>query len=405
MILAVAVGAGAKVAMADLPGGVFTPGDIVVVQGGDAVNTQTNDTGTVPGYLDEYTPTGTLVGQVALPTATSGSNNPLSIINANGFEHEGLLTLSESGSLLSFAGYDGAPGTTAFSSYNGTVGTIGNSTSTLNTSTTLATGGQSVRAATTIDGNEFYVALSHGSATGGPGGLNYISGSGASATDTNLGGTLDPRSVVILGGASPSTGVLVSGSGSSSFSGFGGTGHSTYGLTGSGGGLPTATPISGSQIAADASDGSDVIFDNEPGNTHSYHGYNTMYLSGNTSATTGFVEKYTYNGTNFTIDGSTVLTTTTDDQDPVGITVQKDASTGNIDVFYTLLGGIYELNTPDNSTSGFSSTTSSLIVASPTGSDFYGIANAPVAVPEPASISLIAIGAGGLLARRRRKMV
>jgi hypothetical protein len=375
----------------------FTPGDLVVLQGGDSVNTQTVDTGTVPAYLDEYSITGTLEGQV--PISDTGAN-ALTLDNIGSFNHEGVLTLSENHQLLTFEGYNGAAGTTTASNYaTGTIGTIGNSTSTLNTTTTFADDNQTVRAATTIDGNEFWVALAHGLTTSA-GGLNYISGTGPTASQTVLGGLLDARSTVILGGSNLSTAVLVSGSGSSSFEGFGGTGHGVFGLTGSSG-PPTTSSISGSQINNDASDGSDMVFTNEPGDSNSYHGYNTMYLSGNTSAVAGFVEKYSYNGTVFAADGPVV--DTVGSVDPIGITTMIDPSTGNVDVFYTEPTGIYELTAPDNSTETFNAAAATLVVANPTGAAFYGIANAPVAVPEPASISLLALGGSALLMRKRRR--
>jgi hypothetical protein len=375
----------------------FTPGDLVVLDG----TSQAEDSGTVPALLLEYTPSGSLVGQLTVPSSTSGLNNPLTLNNAGGISisHEGVLTLSENGQWLAFDGYDAGPGSTAGTSLTtGTVAEVGQN-AVLDTSTTIATGGQNVRAATTIDGNEYYVAMSHGTSTSGPGGLSYISGIGASATVTNLGGTLDPRALAVLGGANPSTGVLVAGSGSSSFAGFGGTGHGVYGLTASGGGLPTATPIAGSQINGDASDGNDDIFTNEPGNTNSYHGYNTLFIAANTSGVAGFIEKYEFNGTAFEPVGSIVDTFST--VLPIGLTTQLDSSTGNVDVFYTEPTGIYELNTPNSATAGFISSTSSLVAGAPSDSAFYGISNAP-AVPEPATLSIVAIGTVGLLARRRR---
>ncbi len=393
---AVAAAGMGSVVRADLT--TFTPGDLVVLDG----TSQAEDTGTVPAVLLEYTPTGTLVGQLTVPSSASGSNNPLTLNNASAvsLSHEGVLTLSENGQWLAFAGYDATPGaTTAPNDTTGTVAEVNLFAPTLsvNTSTTIADGGTNVRAATTIDGNEFWVAEAHGTSSSGPGGLSYISGTGAGATVTNLGGTLDPRAVTVLGGANPSTGVLVAGSGSSSFAGFGGTGHGVYGLTASGGGLPTATPIAGSQINGDASDGNDEIFTNEPGDTNSYNGYNTLFIAANTSGVAGFIEKYEYNGSLFEPVGSIVDTAGT--VLPIGLTTQLDATTGNVDVFYTEPTGIYELNTADNATSGFISSTSSLVASAPSDTAFYGISN----VPEPASAGLAALSAFGLLARRRSR--
>jgi hypothetical protein len=400
MVIAAALAAAGigSAARADLTS--FTPGDLVVLDG----TSQAEDTGTVPAVLLEYTPSGTLVGQLTVPSTTSGTTNALTLDNASAASHEGVLTLSENGQWLTFAGYDAPAGSTAAT--NDGTGTIAEinlfaPTLSVNTTTTIAneTGasGTNVRAATTIDGNEFWVAQSHASASPNPGGLTYISGTGASATPTSLGDTLDPRDLAILGGSNPSTGVLVAGSGSSSFDGFGGSGHGVYGLTGSGGGVPTTTPISGTQINSDATDGSGLIFTNEPGDANSYHGYNTLFVAGNTSAVNGFIEKYEYNGTQFLAVGSIVDTTGT--VDPVGLTTQLDPTTGNVDIFYTEPNGIYELNTPNVATSGFISSTSTLVVSAPSDSAFYGIAN----VPEPTTVGLVAVSAVGLLARRRSR--
>ncbi len=384
----------------------FTYGDLVVLQG-----VQTTGTGTVAAYLDEYSPYG-LEGQVAIPTNASGSNNPLTLNNATSASHEGILTLSENQQYLTFAGYNTGTGSTNFSGLaSGTIGIVNFNTSTLSTSTVIPSGGENVRAATTIDGKEFYVSVAHGTVAGGPGGLNYVSGSGPTATNTVLGGLLDSRSVQILGGSNPSTAVLSAGTGSSSFniSSFSqpasANGHGVFALTGPTGGLPTSsTGLTGADIIGDATDGSDIVYDTEPGNSNSYHGYNTMYVAGNTSANEGYIEKFSYNGSGFApvslveTYGSTTPATAIN---PIGITVQHDSITGNTDVFYTETTGIYELNTLDNSTSGFLSSTSTVFATAPAGSAFYGIANAPV--PEPTTLGILAVGAVGMLGRRKRR--
>jgi len=85
----------------------FTPGDLVVLDG----TSHAEDSGTVPALLLEYTPSGSLVGQLTVPSSTSGLNNPLTLNNAGGISisHEGVLTLSENGQWLAFDGYDAGP--------------------------------------------------------------------------------------------------------------------------------------------------------------------------------------------------------------------------------------------------------------------------------------------------------
>ena len=53
----------------------FTPGNVVIYRVGDGSGSLVN-TGN-PVFLDEYTPTGTLVQSIALPTATAGANHRL----------------------------------------------------------------------------------------------------------------------------------------------------------------------------------------------------------------------------------------------------------------------------------------------------------------------------------------
>ena len=92
----------------------FTPGDIVVYRVGDgtATNFVTSKTNAV--FLDEYSPSGTLVQSIPLPTTASAGSNPLTQNTSSGAQ--GFLADSADGHYLYLAGYDAVPGTTISSS-------------------------------------------------------------------------------------------------------------------------------------------------------------------------------------------------------------------------------------------------------------------------------------------------
>jgi hypothetical protein len=84
----------------------FTPGDIVLMRGGDPSHSQsTFSSGEVPAYLDEYTPAGVLVGSTPIDSAVL--TLPGVLVNS----HEGRLNLSGNGQFLDFAGYQQATST------------------------------------------------------------------------------------------------------------------------------------------------------------------------------------------------------------------------------------------------------------------------------------------------------
>ena len=91
----------------------FAPGDVVVYRVGTGA-TLTAGAATA-AFLDEYSPTGTLVQSIALPTANSGSNLALT---ASGTQAgttilgDGSLTDSTDGRYLLAVGYNATPGTT-----------------------------------------------------------------------------------------------------------------------------------------------------------------------------------------------------------------------------------------------------------------------------------------------------
>ena len=83
-------------------GSPFTPGNVVVYRVGTGSGSLLNSGN--PVFLDEYTPGGTLVQSVALPTTSSGANRRL--IASGTATSEGLMTRSADGRYLLLAGYD-----------------------------------------------------------------------------------------------------------------------------------------------------------------------------------------------------------------------------------------------------------------------------------------------------------
>jgi hypothetical protein len=96
-------------ALADTPVSQFTPGDYLIMRGGDSANPNgLNFNGEVNAYIDEYSQAGYYVGTVVLPAMT--------LPGANVSSHEGNLNISPNGQWIAFAGYDPStdgPGTTA----------------------------------------------------------------------------------------------------------------------------------------------------------------------------------------------------------------------------------------------------------------------------------------------------
>jgi Carboxypeptidase regulatory-like domain/Calx-beta domain len=172
----------------------FTPGNIAVCRVGDGVAAITN-TGTAV-FVDEYTPSGTLVQTVAMPTAISGSNLRLVVVGTGTTDCQ--ITRSSDGRYLVITGYDAATGTaslgtTASATVNRVLGRI-DSAGVINTTTGLndAFTGSAIRGAASSNGVDFWVI-------GGNQGVRYASiGSTTSTlvspTITNL------RTVNIFGG-------------------------------------------------------------------------------------------------------------------------------------------------------------------------------------------------------------
>lgn len=100
----------------------FNAGNVVVLRVGDG--SIPFDTKAYPVFLDEYTPVGSLVRSIAMPTMVNGSNNrftlpPITGIGENTGVTIGYLTLSPDSKYLAAVGYNGPVGTDNSQYYDG----------------------------------------------------------------------------------------------------------------------------------------------------------------------------------------------------------------------------------------------------------------------------------------------
>jgi hypothetical protein len=176
------------------PAAPFTPGNIVVARVGDGAAPLTAAATAV--FLDEYTPAGTLVQTIDLPTAVSSTNR---ILTASGNATSELaMTRSVDGRYLVLTGYSAAPGTTGVVASLSTdvarvIGRIA-ADGTFDTSTSVGDtfSGSNIRAAATADGTSFY-------AVGGNSGVQYLSFGGFTSVQLNTAPT-NIRSIAIADG-------------------------------------------------------------------------------------------------------------------------------------------------------------------------------------------------------------
>jgi hypothetical protein len=198
------------------PGTAFTPGNVVVVRVGTGAAPLS--AAAAPVFLAEYTPTGTLVRSLPLPTADAGSD--LSFTDSGTAYSDNSLTRSADGRYLVLTGYHAAPGTagivsTAAATTNRLIGRVA-ADGTINTSTRIsdAFDPTNIRAAASLDGTSFY-------AVGGNSTVRYLPlGNAGPTTSISTGSQVNFRSVSVYGGnlyvttaASPNFGISQVGAG------------------------------------------------------------------------------------------------------------------------------------------------------------------------------------------------
>jgi hypothetical protein len=352
----------------------ITPGDLVVYQVGTGSAALTS--ASTAAFVDEYTTAGASVQQIALPTAASGTNNPLT--NSGTATSEGELTVSPNGQYVTVAGYDAAPGVTGIASTSATtnprvVGIIPVSTGAVDTSTTLgstAFSGNNPRSAVTTNGTSIWV--------GGAGGTEATEGGVWYTTDGS-----NTSSALVFGNqrqVNVYNGQLYISSASA-------TAPAVIGISAVGTGLPTSGPQTTTVIPGvdTSSTGTPYayVFESLGGSVNP----DTIYVAD----TTVGIEKYSLESGTWTETGSIALAGVT------GIAALDTAS--GVDLFATTPSAIYSYD----DTTGFEGTitgSATSIVSAATNTAFRGVGVIPT-VPEPASLSLVGVSALALLARRR----
>ena len=249
----------------------FTAGDLVVYRVGDGSTSLSSNA--APVFLDEYSPTGTLVESVALPTGDSGTTHELT--GSGSASSEGEITLSADGRYLLAPGYHQPVGTDNVSDTDDvTVARVGADGS-VDTSTMLSgfADGNNVRGATSTDGTSIWVS-------GAEKGIGYTTLGSSTYTDLN---DSNVRQVQVVGGQLYTT-----------------SAKDSIGVSTVGSGTPTASGQSLANLPGDPEDSGDpynFVLLNLSGGTSP----DTLYVSDNSA---GKIEKFSLVSGSWKAEGS-----------------------------------------------------------------------------------------------------
>ena len=362
--------------------GMFSAGDIVVYRVGNGSTDLVNTGNAV--YLDEYTPSGTLVQSVPMPTTANGANQAL--FASGTAQTEGLLTRSADGRYLLLTGYAGTTSgatslkSTTAAAMNRVVGVV-SYTGDTNTTTALSdfADKDTPRSVASSNGTDLWV-------TGNTGGVRYTTL--GSTTSTSLTSSITAGyQVNIVGGQLYAT-----------------THTSPNFLVSIGSGLPqtagqsisTVIPTGNSLTSPDA-----YFFADLDPNTP---GFDTLYVADDANG----IMKFGLSGGAWVFEGKKG----SGSNGYRGLTGEVEAD-GSVLLFATRNGGggaagggeLVSLVDTTGFGGSLANTTGSFISLATAGTDtaFRGIALAPT--PEPSTLGLLLAGVLGLLgyrAARRR---
>ena len=381
----------------------FTNGDLAVVRigaPGSGATIAGSDVGTAV-FIDEYTPTGTLVQTIPLPTSsTAGSNQALVLGNNNS---EGELNLSTDGKDLLLAGYDstvgGAVDAATSASTPRTIGEISGA-GTVNTKTALTdlASGANVRGATGSDATGFWAAgQDKGTALSG---VRYVPSLGSSVTTSTplTSSTIaNARNVEIWNGQLYVTQNKAAGTIIEALDGSTGSLQTPTTGTPTVNALPNigATPYLAANTSTNTNAKTGSFFFAKIGSAADFQingadsGYNTLYVADSDAAhSTGSapgITKYSYVSNAWVSNGTLGSSSLSYE----GLTGSVSGST--VTLYATIVNptgtgsGIVSISDASGFNSLLTTATQTTIVAAPTGGTAYrGIAFAPYAAPMPA---------------------
>ena len=361
----------------------FAGGNLVIERVGDGTATLTS--GATAVFLDEYTPAGTLVQSIALPTTTAGG---VALTDSGTATSDGFLSLSNDGRTLLVPGYNVAAGTA------GVVGTVPSTTA---NQRVVAGVGSSGAVSITTALTDAYSANNFRGVASADGQTLFTAG-----TSTTLGGirtaTVGGTTTTQVESASTNTRVVSTQGGQLYFSTGSGTGLTGPGVAMVGTGTPTTAGQTITLLAPSASPYGFFFADLSP----TVAGVDTLYVADDGAATG--IEKFSL------VNGAYTLTGTVTAAGVRGLTGSVNPLTGAVSLFGTTGGSgpagggtLYGFTDTTGYNVAITGTAVTLATAA-TNTAFRGVAFAPTAVPEPATLGFAAVAMAGLVARRRRSV-
>ena len=348
------------------PSAALTSGNLVVYRVGTGAAALAGTATSV--FLDEYTPAGTFVQSIPLPTTTVGSQHALTSSGTS--SAEGMMTRSADGRYLILPGYDAALGAAIATTASNRVLARVDATGAIDTSTFEPGSAGNIRSATSTDGTTLW----YGASNNGYRSTTF----GSSSASTSLNSTLtNGRTINIFNGQ------LYCGTstGTNTFKGVNTIGTGTPTTSGQ-----TITRLPGLSDAANPSSYNFFFADLSVG----VSGLDTLYIADDSTNT---IQKWSLVGSTWTLNGNI---TASGVRGLTGVvqsgTVVLFGSTGGTGS--TGGGTIYTVQDTTGYNAAPSSTTATTIATAATNTAFRGIAFAPISGGPTLSINDVSLNEG-----------